>query len=234
MKNKKKLIHRCALVLLFLITDVTLKAQTCEGYFPMNKGSLMETTSYNEKGKPQSICTIMIKDIGKNNNDVVLSLHSDITDEKGKSVAASDYEARCSNGSFMINMKSMISADQLHAWKDMNVTMEADDIDYPLDMAVGQQLKDAHLSVTTSMNGMNLPGTKIDITNRKVESNESITTPAGTFDCMKITSNIKFKSIIGYEMQSVEWVSKGNGVIKTESYKGGKMKGYSLLTKLSK
>lgn len=222
------------LIFLLLLVNVSLKAQPCEGYFPMNKGSVMETTTYNEKGKPQTINTTTIQDIEKKGNDVKLSIHSDIVDDKGKSITTADYDAQCTNGSFFINMKSMISAEQLKSWKDMTVTMEADDIVYPLEFTPGQTLKDAHLKVSVSMNSMNMPGTTIDITNRKIEGQEKITTPAGTFDCIKISSTIKIKNIIGYETQSVEWLSKGNGVIRTETHKGDKIKGYSLLTKLSK
>lgn len=211
-----------------------MKAQPCEGYFPINKGSIMETTTFTEKGKPQTVSTITIQDIVKTADGVKLSLHADIVDEKGKPVSSADYDAKCSNGSFSINMKSMLTPEQLKSFKDMTVTIDADDIVYPLDFTIGEILKDAHLKMNVSMNNMNLPGTTIDITNRKIEGKETIATPAGSFECIKISSTIKIKNIIGYEMQSVEWISKGNGVVRTESYKGDKMKGYSLLTKLSK
>jgi hypothetical protein len=42
------------------------------------------------------------------------------------------------------------------------------------------------------------------------------------------------KSIIGFEVNVVEWLSKGNGIIRTESYKGDKLKSYSELTKIAK
>ena len=222
------------LIFFLFLVNCSLKAQPCEGYFPMSKGAIMETTTYNEKGKPQTISTITITDIEKKTDGVKLNIHSDIVDEKGKSLSSADYDAQCANGAFSINMKSMLSAEQMEAWKDMTVTMEADDIIYPLEFTPGQLLKDAHLKVNISMNNMNLPGTTIDITKRKIEGQETLTTPAGTFDCIKISSNIKVKNIIGFETQSVEWLSKGNGVIRTESYKNEKMKGYSLLTKLSK
>ena len=226
MKNK--------LLLFLLVANTFVSAQPCEGYFPMNKGSIMETTMYNEKGKPQTINTITITDIEKITDGVKLNIHSDIFDEKGKSLSSADYDAQCANGAFSINMKSMLSAEQMKAWKDMTVTVEADNIVYPMEYTQGQVLKDAHLKVDISMSGMNLPGTTIDITNRKIEGQETIITPAGTFDCIKISSNIKVKNIIGFETKSIEWLSKGNGVIRTESFKGDKLKGYSLLTKLSK
>ena len=222
------------LIFIFLFASLSVNAQPCDGYFPMNKGSIMETTTFTEKGKPQTISTITIQDIVKTGEGANLSIHADIVDEKGKSVSSADYDAKCSKGSFSINMKSMLTPEQLKSSKDMTVTIEADDIVYPLDFTVGEMLKDAHLKMNVSMNGMNMPGTTIDITNRKIEGKETITTPAGSFECIKISSTIKFKNIIGYEMQSIEWISKGNGVVRTESYRGDKMKGYSLLTKLSK
>ena len=222
------------LIFIFLFASLSMNAQPCDGYFPMNKGSIMETTTFTEKGKPQTVSTITIQDIVNTGDGVNLAIHANIVDEKGKSVSSSDYDAKCSNGSFSINMKSMLTPEQLKSSKDMTVTIDADDIFYPLDFTIGEMLKDAHLKMNVSMNNMNMPATTIDITHRKIEGKETITTPAGSFECIKISSTIKIKNIIGYEMQSIEWISKGNGVIRTESYRGDKMKGYSLLTKLSK
>jgi hypothetical protein len=200
----------------------------------MNKGSVMETTSYNEKGKIQTVNTITIKDIERGSDEVKLSIHAEIKDEKGKDVTTAEYDAHCKGNTFSINMKSMVSPEQYKAWEEMTVSMDADDINYPTNLTVGQKLDDAHLKVTITMSGMNMPGTTIDITERVVQGMETVTTPAGTFDCVKISSKVKVKSIIGIEMNSVEWLSKGNGVIRTESYKGDKLKGYSEMTKLTK
>jgi hypothetical protein len=75
-----------------------------------------------------------------------------------------------------------------------------------------------------------MPEFTIDITERVVESIESITTPAGTFDCIKVSSKQRIKNIIAYEMHIVEWISKGTGLVKSETFKGDKRKGYSELT----
>jgi hypothetical protein len=169
-----------------------------------------------------------------NGNDVELKVHADIVDEKNKPVSKVDYDAKCSQGNFQISTKSLISAEQMKAWENMTVNIDAQDITYPVDCTPGQKLDDAHLKVEVSMNGMNMPGMSIDIVDRKVEGKETITTPAGTFECIKVTSTQKVKSIIGFEMHSIEWLSKGNGIVRSESYKGDKMKGYTLLTKLSR
>jgi hypothetical protein len=222
------------ILLLFLLTTGSRVsfAQTCEGYFPVIKGAVMESTSYSDKGKKQSVQKVTIKDVEKNGDEFIIRVLSDIKDEKDKLISQGEYEAHCEKGVFFINMKSMISAEQMKAWRDMNVSIQADDMEYPVDFAPGQKLADAHLSVNVSMNDMNMPGFFIDITERVVEGKETITTPAGTFECMKVSSKQKIKNIVSYEMRAIEWLAKGKGVVRVETYKGEKMKGYTELTSL--
>jgi hypothetical protein len=225
--------HTAVLFILIGI-QISSHAQQCDGYFPSKTGAVMETTSYNEKGKPQSISKVKITGIESKGEETILKISSVITDEKGKQIASSDFDAHCDSGSFFINMKSFITAEEMKAWKDMTLSFDADDIDYPVNYFEGQKLNDAHLKVNVSTNGMNMPGMAIDITDRIVKGKETITTPAGTFECVKITSKHKLKNILSYEVDAAEWLSKGNGVIRTESFRNGKLKGYSLLTKLIK
>ena len=76
----------------------------------------------------------------------------------------------------------------------------------------------------------------IKILNRKVESKESITTPAGTFSCFKITYDMESSTKImgmntNVKLSSIDYLAEGIGVVKTESYdKKGELSGYSLLT----
>ncbi len=220
--------------LLFIFSIISAKGQSCEAYFPLTKGAVMELTSYNEKNKPQTVCTTIIQNVENMGNDVNLTLHADIVDEKNKPVSKVDYDARCSEGSFFINMKSLISSDQLKAWESMTVKIDANDVSYPLNCTAGQKLEDASLKVDVFMNDMKMPGMTINVIDRKVIGMESITTPAGTFECVKISATQKVKYIVGYEMHTIEWLSKGNGIIRSESYKGEKLKGYTLMTKLTK
>jgi len=69
------------------------------------------------------------------------------------------------------------------------------------------------------------------ITNRKVEAIEDITTPAGTFTCYKISSDVETKMMMKISIKSVEWYAKNVGTVRTESYNNnGKLTGYTLLT----
>ena len=78
------------------------------------------------------------------------------------------------------------------------------------------------MQIDYTMQGGMAASIEITITNRQVGSKESITSPAGTWECFKITSNQKILSKVAgmgipIKMDVTEWYAPGVGVIKTES-----------------
>jgi hypothetical protein len=70
----------------------------------------------------------------------------------------------------------------------------------------------------------------INITNRKVVGIESVTVPAGTYNCYKITYDIETKLGIKVSSSAIQWMNKGAGSVKTETYdKKGKLLGSTVL-----
>jgi len=75
----------------------------------------------------------------------------------------------------------------------------------------------------------------IAITNRKVEAVENVTTPAGTFECYKISYDIDTKMMFTVKVKGVEWYAKNVGLVKSESYStDGKLMGSNLLVGVKK
>ena len=71
------------------------------------------------------------------------------------------------------------------------------------------------------------------ILDRKVDAIEKISTDAGSFECVKITSHIEFKMMISMKMTVTEWYSKDVGLVKSETYnKKGKLQASTVLTKI--
>ena len=97
-------------------------------------------------------------------------------------------------------------------------------LEYPGKMSVGDALKDGNM--TMEMNTSGLPSTAtINITDRKVEGQESVTTPAGTWNCYKITYKGKMTIKMGplpvnTNLDGTEWFAPGFGIVKTESKHG--------------
>jgi hypothetical protein len=77
-------------------------------------------------------------------------------------------------------------------------------------------------------------------TNRKVNSTEKITTPAGSWDAHKITYDGYFRiKMIGIgvpmNLKVTEWFVPNFGIVKSETYdKNGKLMGSSMLTAIKK
>src|SRR5690606_23634060 len=118
---------------------------------------------------------------------------------------------------------------------NMEMDISGTDIEIPNNLSVGQELNDAHVSMKVSMAVMKME-TLVNMINRKVEKKESVTTPAGTFDCYVIYSDnetiIMKKSHI---FPSRVWLTEGVGMVKQESYnKDGDLISSSLLTKFNK
>jgi hypothetical protein len=99
-------------------------------------------------------------------------------------------------------------------------------------MKTGDALPDGKMNVDIQQDNGMKSNVDIKITERKVEGEESITTPAGTWKCFKITyhSAIKIAMMgigIPIKMDMTEWFAPNFGVVKTESSKGAT----TLLTK---
>lgn len=76
-------------------------------------------------------------------------------------------------------------------------------------------------------------------TGRVVEAKESLTTPAGTFQCIRTrqTMQIENKAMgipMRFEVASVSWYAPGVGQVRTDSYRKDKLVGSTVLTKLTR
>jgi hypothetical protein len=200
-------------------------------FFPSKEGSEIELTSYDAKNKVTG--TTRQKTLGKETlaNGYKVKFESESFDKKGKSLSKGQYSVKCENGTFYIDMSSMMSGDK--GYKEGDVDIKSDDLDMPANLAVGQTLKDGKLTMTMKNTAMKMMDMTMEIKNRKVEAIETITTPAGTFECYKITFDVETKMMFKMQSKSAEWVAKDTGAVKSESYdKNGKLAGTTLLTVL--
>lgn len=181
-------------------------------------------TITNKKGKETGKLIYIISNLSQKGNVATATINSEFIDKNGKTVSKATNNAQCENGILMMDMKMFIPASQQEQMGDFSGSATTDFLEYPSTMKEGDVLKDASLSMdfkSTSGLGGHI---SIDMTNRKVEGKENITTPAGTWSCFKITyhSKIIFKMGIGIPMNSnvTEWYAPGFGTVKTESNSG--------------
>jgi len=124
----------------------------------------------------------------------------------------------------------MFDPKTMEGYKDMQVSLTSDKLDLPNNLTVGQTLKEGTATMVISNQGMKLMTMNIHVYNRKVETKETITVPAGTYECFKITYDVESKVIFKVQGIAAEWYAKGIGMVKQETYDSkGKITGSTLL-----
>lgn len=228
------------LLISFLVCTVSF-AQCDNAYFPFEDGVTFELTSFKSNGK----------ETGKVKNEIVngdqedqVTVKNEIYDKKGKLLNEGEYTVICKNGSIQIDMRGFIPEQTMSQMENMEMTLDGDFLEIPNDLEAGQELPDGTGTITMKMSqgGVDMnTNMNFTYTDRKVEKEETITTPAGTFDTYKITQTTNIDSeIMGMmsqssSMRSASWIAEGVGTVKSENYdKKGKVESYTLLTDFGK
>jgi len=221
------------LVYLLLICSTGVIAQ-CNEFYHFEEGTEWEMESYTEKGKLTGRQSQKVTEFTGQGNSFTAKVHSIIYDKKDKEVMQGDLDFKCDNGTMMVDMRNFINEEQMKAFQNYEMKVEAENLEIPGNLSIGQSLKDGSVTLT----GMNTPipmNMSVSITDRKVVAKEPITTPAGTFECYKITSNSTVNSKMGigmtFKFSTIEWIAPKVAVVKSESYKNDKLQGYTILTK---
>ncbi len=220
----------CIVLLVALAMSFPLFAQNCNDYFPMKEGLSYELTSYNKKDKKTGTTHYLIKNVEKAGDKFSGDITMTLRDKNDKELNVTEYTATCSNGTYLVDIQSMFGSGT-EAMQGAQVDISGTALEMPAQLSVGQSLPDADMISKIDMGVL-----KMDITtkifNRKVEARESITTPAGTFDCYKISYDTTVDSGFQIKATGVQWIAEKYGLVKQESYNSkGKLESYSVLSK---
>jgi hypothetical protein len=203
-------------------------AQNCAQFINAVNGKKMVYSNMDAKGREQG----KFNYTSTKKDATTVTIHSEIIDKNGKSLGASDSDVTCSGDAININMQSFIPAASAKQFSNMQVQGDVKYLAYPLNLSAGQTLPDGSANMTINNNGNKMGDVQMDITNRKVVQAETVTTPAGSFDCFKITYDalVRVKMMgIGFptHMQVAEWFSPKLGrLVKSETYnKNSKLEG---------
>lgn len=225
---------KLTLFLLILFLTQTAQAQDCGTYFAFPKGRKFELTNYDKKDNVSAVIKYAVLDAKAVSGGTAFVLETATYDTKGNLLAKGEAEAKCIGGSFYTDVRN-ISSDMLPKSANITVEVSGDQLMYPAQLNPGDKLKDASFTAKSSMGSMSLMTLTANIIDRKVVGMETVTTPVGSFECVKISYTLSMKMMGNRTMNCVEYLAKGVGVVKSEQTndKGRKM-GSTLLTKLEK
>lgn len=220
---------------IFVLAPATIANAQCNTYYVFQEGSEWEYESYNAKGKLAGKSQQKVSEFSNTASGYTATVSSRMFDDKGKEVMKGDMLYKCDNGTMYLDMRNFISAEQMKVFSDYEMKIEATDLEFPSTLSAGTSLKDGNITISASGTPFPMKMT-MAVTDRKVEGKESVTTPAGTFDCYKVTSTSTMENQMGMKMtirtSAVEWIAPKVGMVRSESYdKNGKLAGYTVLSK---
>ncbi len=211
-----------------LIFNLDSKAQ-CNQYFKVKNGTNWTMSNFDAKGKLQGKTIQKVTEYSETSNEFVATFEITSVDKKGEQTMVGSSTMKCEDGVIYFDMNDMFPQEQMQSMENFEMTVEGTNLELPSSLKIGQELKDAN--IVMKVNGPMVMNFKIDITGRKVLGEETLNTPAGSFECFKISQDIYMKTVIKMEMRSIEWFSKDVGMVKSETYdKKNKLKSYTLLT----
>ena len=98
----------------------------------------------------------------------------------------------------------------------------------PAELSVGMELPDYEIEIKVMF-----ITSKMGCTDRKVIGRESVTTPAGTFDCFVVEETMTAKAMMVKEKtRQVSWYARGIGLVRQQTWDKKKLTGTTVLTSI--
>lgn len=202
-------LRKIGLLLLTSLLCLTAKAQ--EGYFNTLPGSTLKWVIHDGEGDLFGYCHETLVSLKGNRDDARIRYSYRFMDSNGKSVIGGK--------PFIFNVT--IAAGTTLAFVD-NASKALKSGDYmpvgdlssiPADIEVGDRLDDSKITVKI----LNVFTSTNTYSNRRVTAHETVTVPAGTFDCMLIEDEETFTGTGPFAVKT--WVARGTGIVRQIIYK---------------
>lgn len=218
---------------MFLSTS-TLTAQDCKIYHDYSEGTSVKMVHYDKKDKITGYTVSTVKEKKQIPGGVSLLFHQKY-DNTEDYTFETEFDVRCENGNVLVDMEKMLDPTTMTAYEDMEFEVTADDLSIPKNAAPGDRLNDGSVTVAVNTGSPVNITIAVSLSGRKVESREKVETPAGTFDCLKITYDMLTQvGFLKIRSAAAEYYNREHGVVRSESFnKSGKLTGYSVIEEIS-
>ncbi|MFW5663398.1 MAG: hypothetical protein ACOCYD_00010 [bacterium] len=222
-----------------LFISFGLFAQDCDLYIPLEEGKGFQYQSFNKRDKLEGINEVIIKDVSRKSDRTEALMQAKYYDSKEKLLHEGEYMIVCSGNELIIDMQSMMDQAQLESFEGMEISLTTvDNLTIPGNISVGDKLPDGKMEMEVTTGGETMSEMDFITRNRTVEGKEDLTTPAGTFDCYKITyENVMDTRTMGINRETVtkgvEYFSPGVGNVRSEFYDDkDRLQSYTVLSKI--
>ena len=214
-----------------LSSNLIAQSGECTPFFTFKEGTQWEMHSFNKRDKLESKMAYKIIEVERSGGKLSAHVSSTVYDKKDKVLMDMDYWMHCEDGVYSVDLSSVLGADIMEGFEDMNMEIEGDPLILPSDLSVGMTLPDATTTMKVSSAGINIMSTDVQVTDRKVVDKGDVEVPAGTFEAYEIKSTQKIEAgFLNKEYDYVEYYAPDVGMVRSETYdRKGKLDSYMVL-----
>lgn len=216
---------RILVIIFFSVMVTALSAQEiCNTFFLFEEGTEWEYQTLNKKGKLENTSIQTVSAVSQAGDKLTATLAVTLKDKKDKELYSGPSKVICDGEKIYFELSDMLPQSVKDMGGSGEVTMEGDGFLLPNNLQAGDQLPDSKNTIHVEVGAMNMKS-EFEMTNFKVYGREEVSTPAGTYQAMKISYDNSVKMMmVKAEGHTIIWYAKGVGTVKTESYdKKGKL-----------
>ncbi len=222
------------LIGILLLSIPVVQSQDCSKYYPLTSNTEFQITSYDKRDRVNAIIDYKVQEVAPFETGEKATVLSSVKDKNGDLIVENNVDMTCVDGVVSMDFRSMISPQLFKQYEGMEIEMTGTNLDFPNSLAEGDELPDADVLMKINMGGINM-NMNLKVSNRKVIGRETITTPAGTFDCYIISYDNEVDMGLRKVNSAKQWIAEGVGMVKQEDYKrNGTIVSKSVLTHFNK
>lgn len=239
-RNKKSKSFQDTITVRKDLAMTIISSNTCNDFLWFKKGTLFEYAHESKDSSSDENSRMRVKDVTHENGKTISEIITKQQTPEGDMEISLKYV--CDGNNFYMDMSGMYEqimeqmpegtgTDNAQV-KDAMDSAEFDMSDgftaIPKVLYPGMKLPDASFSFTMNTSGMAMTMNS-EVTDRVVVAKETVTTKAGTFECMKIRSSTSVQmEVMGMNQntgQSIDyvWIAPEVGMVKQEAYSNNKL-----------
>lgn len=206
------------LIATILFSGMLAKAQDI--FFPTKKGTVLEYKVYDKNEKETGMVRYTITDVTSSGDNTDITYLLESVDANNKPIIKEEITISKRGDKLFVDMSKFLNKAAFKQGGEIpgEIEISGNEMEIPSNLKLGDILPDSNVEMALKMGFINLK-MSADVSDRKVEAVENVTVEAGSFDTYKLTSTVSAKALgMKTSTSSAEWIAKGVGMVKSESY----------------
>jgi hypothetical protein len=229
-----------AILTLFFAFEARAQVSTCPSLASITPGLELSYKSFDDRDRLTQTQNLRVASNRIESGYQTVYMDEELLDARGRLIAKGEFVIRCQNDVLFFDMTRMIPSEALRGAETMEIRSNQNLLRVPIDHTLGQMLPQASTSVEVGPEASgSLMTLDFSISNRKVDSEVELETPAGTFNTTLITQRSTSRSKVlllrkTWEYDEKVWYDLSKGLmIRSELHDlKGRLKSYTVLSRL--